>query len=500
MKLMTISWQPIENLPPNWHELKHDSLHALANVWKEQRVRLENTSSYKLFMEKIRRKIAIETGVIERLYTIDRGITRILVEKGITAELIPHGKTDKSANEIVAIIRDHEAAVERVFDYIGNQRQLSTSFIKQLHQLLTRNQEYTDAVDQFGNLGKVELLKGEWKRLPNNPVRKDGTVHYYTPPEQVGSQMDQLVEWHLQHTAEGVAPEVEAAWLHHRFTQIHPFQDGNGRVARNLATLVFLRDGWFPLVVLDENQDENEARSHYIDALEAADQGNLKPLVDLFANAQRQAFVASLSLSEEAIAETTSYQVVLNSVIEKIKNKQATRLEEATVIVQRYADKLYEIASTRLQDVRRDIEVALRGITGEYMVNVYSADANNERAGYYTFQIIRTAQLLGYYANLSGYKSWVRLKILLEDVQTTILLSFHPLGRNPQGVMICSACAYRRLSADEDDNGAIQNIEPLSQTPFEFTYQEDERALEERYNKWLNEILAIGIAYWQKSL
>ena len=43
-------------------------------------------------------------------------------------------------------------------------------------------------------------------------------------------------------------PEVEAAWLHHRFGQIHPFQDGNGRVARALATMIFLRAGFVPLV------------------------------------------------------------------------------------------------------------------------------------------------------------------------------------------------------------------------------------------------------------
>ena len=46
-------------------------------------------------------------------------------------------------------------------------------------------------------------------------------------------------ELHRNH--HDVAPEVEAAWLHHRFTQIHPFQDGNGRIARALATLIFVK-------------------------------------------------------------------------------------------------------------------------------------------------------------------------------------------------------------------------------------------------------------------
>ena len=79
--------------------------------------------------------------------------------------------------------------------------------------------------------------------------------------------MDRLLAMHREHGQRGVAPEVEAAWLHHRFTQIHPFQDGNGRVARALATLVMIRAGWFPLVVTDAG------RADYIEALEIADGG-----------------------------------------------------------------------------------------------------------------------------------------------------------------------------------------------------------------------------------
>ena len=49
---------------------------------------------------------------------------------------------------------------------------------------------------------------------------------------------------YTEHQGCGVPLEVEAAWLHHRFTQIHPFEDGNGRVARALASLVFIPDGF----------------------------------------------------------------------------------------------------------------------------------------------------------------------------------------------------------------------------------------------------------------
>jgi len=93
--------------------------------------------------------------------------------------------------------------------------------------------------------------------------------------------MDRLIAMHKEHQQKDIPPEIEAAWLHHRFAQIHPFQDGNGRVVRALASLVFLRAGWFPLVV---NRDE---RVEYIESLEKADQGDFASLVNLFAMIQK---------------------------------------------------------------------------------------------------------------------------------------------------------------------------------------------------------------------
>ena len=88
--------------------------------------------------------------------------------------------------------------------------------------------------------------------------------------------MQRLIAWYPKAESEGVPPEVLSSWLHHRFTQIHPFQDGNGRIARALATLVFLKPGLFPLVIRDAD------RKGYIDALERGDQGDLLPLIKLF--------------------------------------------------------------------------------------------------------------------------------------------------------------------------------------------------------------------------
>ncbi|HIK10995.1 MAG TPA: Fic family protein [Oscillatoriaceae cyanobacterium M33_DOE_052] len=89
--------------------------------------------------------------------------------------------------------------------------------------------------------------------------------------------VDRLIALHHQHKQRNILPEIEAAWLHHRFTQIHPFQDGNGRLARCLASLIFIQAGWFPLAVTRDD------RAVYIHASEQADRGDLSWLVKLFA-------------------------------------------------------------------------------------------------------------------------------------------------------------------------------------------------------------------------
>lgn len=90
-------------------------------------------------------------------------------------------------------------------------------------------------------------------------------------------------------------PGFKAAWLHHRFSQIHPFQDGNGRVARALASLIFIKANWFPLVATRYDRDE------YLNALEQSDDGNLSSLISLFTKLQKKAFIKALSLSENVI-------------------------------------------------------------------------------------------------------------------------------------------------------------------------------------------------------
>lgn len=69
-------------------------------------------------------------------------------------------------------------------------------------------------------------------------------------------------------------------YAHYEFIRIHPFNNGNGRTGRLLMNLVALKFGYKPLVLYHR---QGESRQVYIDAMKAADKGNIEPLQNLIA-------------------------------------------------------------------------------------------------------------------------------------------------------------------------------------------------------------------------
>lgn len=453
----------------------------LVTVWNEQADRLRESGEFQVFQEKLHREIAIETGIIERLYSLDRGITRLLIEQGINEALIPHGATDRPIEQVISLIKDQEAAIEGLFDLVGGQRTLSNSYIKQLHQLLTQSQETTEALDTLtGNRFRVSLGVVKTRLLPLVTPADGGhcpPYQYNCPPEQVGSEMDRLIALHHQHRQQNVPPEIESAWLHHRFTQIHPFQDGNGRVARCLASLVFIQASWFPLVLTRDD------RAVYIAALEEAERGNLSELIKLFAKCQKQAFLRSIGLSEPVLSEARRTQVIIASIAEKLKQNQSASIQERCHQAESFASILFDMASRRLQEVADEIKLSVRNFVSAAEVLTISARRGDPRSSYHRYQVVETAKQLSYFANIRNYHSWIQLVINVET-SITLLLSFHVLGREYRGILACTACAYHRDDSEEGESN-ISDIQSLTDSPFQFSYADAEGNLKARFQQWL---------------
>jgi Fic family protein len=472
-------WKPIEDLPDDWRELASSEMAGLFAAWKDQVVQLKDSPAYQEFQVRLRREWAIETGIIEGLYDIDRGVTRTLIERGLHASLIAHGDANKPAEEIIPMLKDHEMVVEGLFDFIGQKRSLSTSYIKQVHQALTTHQETAKGIDSLGRTIQIPLLRGEWKKRPNNPTRPDGKVHEYCPPEQVASEMDRLIEMHQRHLQEEAPPEVEAAWLHHRFVQIHPFQDGNGRVARALASLVLIRAWWFPLVI---HRDE---RSEYIDCLEQADAGDLSSLVQLFVRVQKRAFNQATSLSKSALLSPDSIEQVIDKGLEKLKQRD--------VILQQLRDRavrLQEMAREKLQSVASSLTIQLKSLNPRYAATVVSLDSLPEES---TMRpgTLEIADRFGYRADPDSYAHCIFLAII-EKQGSQITFSFHAASDLTPRLLAVSAWF--------STGDAPYTFIPVCRDIFQCAIQEEEDSIVSRFRDWLDETLLIGLEQWRRQI
>ena len=108
-------WNPIEDLSDD-QVRGLPELAALLSIWKEQAIKLKESESARQFQEKLNREWAIETGIIENLYSLDRGTTRTLIEHGIQASFIAHDGSDKPPEWVAAVLHDQQNALEFVFD------------------------------------------------------------------------------------------------------------------------------------------------------------------------------------------------------------------------------------------------------------------------------------------------------------------------------------------------------------------------------------------------
>ncbi|MGL4745782.1 MAG: Fic family protein, partial [Dermatophilaceae bacterium] len=207
------------------------------------------------------RYAAVDTGAIEGLYTTNRGFTRTIAEQTATweAALAQHGE------HVERSINDALAGYELVLDLVTGAQPITEAWIRHLHEVICKSQETYEVFTAVGPQ-KQPLPKGAYKTMPNNPTSADtGRVFHYAPPDDTSLEMARLVAELQTPAFVNAHPVVQSAYAHYAFVRIHPFADGNGRVARALASVFTYRRPGVPLVVFADQKDI------YIDALEAAD-------------------------------------------------------------------------------------------------------------------------------------------------------------------------------------------------------------------------------------
>ncbi|HVT15055.1 MAG TPA: Fic family protein [Thermoanaerobaculia bacterium] len=219
------------------------------------------------------RAAAMDTGALEGLYEVDRGFTMSVALQAFAWQqaLAERGE------EVRALFEAHLAGYEMAIDAVTGQTPPSEAWLRVLHERLCAPQETYRVLTEVG-WQEQPLPKGRYKEHPNHVKLPDGSYHPYAPVAATAPEMQRLLEQLRTEAFEQAHPAEQAAYAHYALTVVHPFADGNGRVARALASVYLYRGLSIPLVVF-ANQ-----RVAYLDALAQADRGNHGPWLEFVAD------------------------------------------------------------------------------------------------------------------------------------------------------------------------------------------------------------------------
>ncbi len=504
-------WKPIQPVDAAFEQYDFSEIDSLQQQWRSIRQQHHDSSekAHESFLERLGRRWAIETGIIEGLYTLGRGVTETLIEKGITADFIERGDTNRDPQDLVLVLKDQEEAIEFVYQYIRQEHPLKRSFIRQLHSVLTHHQDTYLAIDQFGTRFDALLDKGGFKIHPNNPTRQDGTVHEYCPPEQVDSEIDNLLYFYneMQKEQGSFHPLLTGAWLHHAFTQIHPFQDGNGRVVRALLTWHLVKERYLPIVI------SRDDRERYIETLELADSGDLNHFIDLIVQLEKRIILQALG-EPEPVGQARVVDQVVDHIVEQIRQRnqdRANQLRSVNGVAEYLRDEIGNQLYLRGQDTSRRFSEAGMPVQS----SVGSGGPENRREHWYSREINRTAHNAKHWAASNEARYFVRLLLLPSPETNTeaalqpvlrFVVSLHHVGRELSGVM--AATAFARVESPhsapyEDEEGLLSPIihfEDCTINPFTFTWKSDAKTIFPGFVRWTEESLSVALSCWNQYL
>jgi len=211
-------------------------------------------------LEDIRLRHTYHSNAIEG-NTLTLQETKLVLEQGITIG----GKPLKDHIEA----KNDAEAFDFMLQLVQKKGAFSQENIQQIHDIVTKG-----------------LLKDSGKYRTGN-VRITGSS--ITPPsyQKIIPLMDDYI-----YTIKtlSIHPLKKAAVIHHRLVWIHPFFDGNGRVARLITNLFFMQHGYPPVVL------KQEQRKIYYKVLHQADHGDISPLTMFIAKAMNEALQIYLSV------------------------------------------------------------------------------------------------------------------------------------------------------------------------------------------------------------
>ena len=295
-------------------------------------------------------------------------------------------------------MKAHDVALKMIIEEAKDkERPLTENFIRTLNQKILVRPFWKDAETFDGQKTRVEIRIGEYKSRPNHVRTASGEIFHYAAEAETPAMMKDLVDWFNVESKKNILSPIElAALLHYRYIRIHPFEDGNGRIARLLVNYVLVRYN-YPMIII-QTKDKNS----YLGALNLCDvESGLEPVkgayseiskIQPFVNYLTTQLIWSLEISIKAakgedIEEEEDFEKKLSLLERKLKEdeiyKPGFKVEYAEEIIKKVVIPLNIELNEMIQKLSkfftlRDLTCQIsKGGNTYFPLNPYRIDFDN---------------------------------------------------------------------------------------------------------------------------
>lgn len=198
---------------------------------------------------------------------------------GETELLLIHGQTMGSHQlREYEEMKAHDVAITRLRELAQEKRPITEIEIRTWNEIILKEPFWKSVLTPEGDPTRKQIVPGQYKSTPNSVRTATGELFEFAAPLDVPARMADLVA-KLNHAISSPIIELPAqlAKTHHEFSIIHPFDDGNGRVARLILNYILLRRDLVPIVI------PTEEKKAYLSALRQADVGLFNALIPYIA-------------------------------------------------------------------------------------------------------------------------------------------------------------------------------------------------------------------------
>ncbi|KAF8652551.1 hypothetical protein AX16_004363 [Volvariella volvacea WC 439] len=219
--------------------------------------------------DKYLRMFAIETNQVEGIFHLTEESARGIIDNGIeqgNVEILPDS-THKDPVKIRNILKGTLAAYELVYQLAQQSCMLNKATICAVHARLMVTCRFPGG---FHYIAPGETRTATWKTV----IIAGSRAIQFCPFPEVDKELEYICAVAKPYIVSEENPVAVASWLHLLLARCHPFEDGNGRIARMIASIPLLMNGYPPMSI------SFARRADYFDGINAAYDGDHSALIE----------------------------------------------------------------------------------------------------------------------------------------------------------------------------------------------------------------------------